>query len=160
MLRSGDASIDGILLRLAVRRIDGGVLFSSSSAGWKLSCDARAYLPLLLVFVDAFANPDNHWDAIGARPAGSFTLEQQQMQFLVPFTALYRQQEYACTERVPLCFVTLNWRQQIRVRTGVYIYTCAGRFDVYLPCRNVQIKGTSSGSFLQDSNSRRSTCFT
>ena len=52
--------MEGIDRRLAVRLMEGGVLFSSTSPGRKLSCEARAYLPLLLTLVEVLARPLSH----------------------------------------------------------------------------------------------------
>lgn len=64
VLLSGDASMEGMARLLAVRRMLGGVLFSSIFSWLYVSCDALAYLPLLLVFVEAFARPESHWEAM------------------------------------------------------------------------------------------------
>ncbi len=42
----------------------GGVLFSSKFSGLYVSCEALTYLPLVLVFVEAFARPESHWEAM------------------------------------------------------------------------------------------------
>jgi hypothetical protein len=56
--------MEGMERLFAVRLMDGGVLFSSSSPGRKLSCEALGYLLLLLTLVEAFARPVSHWEAI------------------------------------------------------------------------------------------------
>ena len=42
----------------------GGVLFSSKFSWLYVSCEALTYLPLVLVFVEAFARPESHWEAM------------------------------------------------------------------------------------------------